>query len=229
MSNDDSRPLIALVSAVPAAIGPAEAAFAEVFPAARVWNILDDRLLQSADEVGGVTPELAERMARLIRHAAAEGADGILVTCSIYGTAAHAVANELGITLLGADDAAFESALTSGYRSVLLISPAAGPLADSQRRLDEAVLSAGGDMTVVGTVATGAAEAARAGDIDALAARLHEAYLAADTTVEAILLGQFSISPGAAKLAELTGLPVLATPQRAALALRSALDTEVSE
>jgi len=229
MTLSAKRPLIALVSAVPAAIAPAEAAFTEVFPDAQVWNILDDRLLEEADDRGGITPELSERMVRLIRHAVTEGADGILLTCSIYGQVAHAISDQVDVPLFGADDAAFDAAVQAGYRSILLIAPASGPLADSARRLAQAAENAGVALDIVPVVAVGAAAAARTGDIDALVARLNEAYLSIDVPVDAILLGQYSISPGAAGLASLTGLPVLATPQRAAAALKAALEAGAAE
>jgi len=224
MTLSTKRPLIALVSAVPAAIAPAEAAFAEIYPDAQVWNILDDRLLEEADDRGGITAELSERMVRLIRHAVTEGADGILLTCSIYGQVAHSIADQIDVPVFGADDAAFDAAVKAGYRSILLIAPASGPLADSARRLAATADAAGIVLTIVPVVAAGAAAAARSGDTETLVALLHETFLAVTEPVDAILLGQYSISPGASALAELTGLPVLATPQRAAAALKSAIE-----
>jgi Asp/Glu/hydantoin racemase len=217
------KPLIALISAVPAAIPPAEAAFADTFPAARIWNLLDDRLLVEADERGGVTGELAERMSRLIRHAVAEGADGILLTCSIYGAVAHSLAAEIGVPIFAPDDAAFATAVTGGYKSILVISPAPGPLADSVDRLATAAGAAGIELSIVGAVAEGAAAAARKGDLAELTAALHRAFSSNDATIDAILLGQYSISPAASALAEMTGLPVLAGPERAASAMLAAL------
>lgn len=227
--NPAEGPLIALVSAVPAAIPPAQAAFTDTFPAARVWNILDDRLLQDAGEAGGVTPELAERMKRLIRHAVAEGADGILLTCSMYGPVAHDIADELRIPIFAPDDAAFTAALAGGYGTILLISSGAGPLADSEERLAAIAADADIALRIHGAVAEGAAAAASAGDLDGLVAALHAAVTASDADPDAILLGQYSIAPAAERLAQLTGLPVLAGPQRAAQALHLALDPATTQ
>jgi Asp/Glu/hydantoin racemase len=229
MTTRPENPLIALVSAVPAAIPPTEGALAESFPDARVWNILDDRLLQDAGDAGGVTPELAERMKRLIRHAVTEGADGVLLTCSMYGRVAHQIAAELRIPVFAPDDAAFAATVHGGYRTVLLISSAAGPLADSEKRLAAAAAEAGASLSIVGAVADGASRATSAGDLEALAAALYSAVQSSSAEPDAILLGQYSISPAADRLAELTGLPVLAGPQRAAVALRSALERRVQE
>ncbi|MDO9397134.1 MAG: hypothetical protein Q7T71_11360, partial [Herbiconiux sp.] len=187
MTSETQRPLIALVSAVRAAIPPAEAAFAAEFPAARVWNILDDRLLAEADEQGGVTPGLAARMERLIRHAVTEGAAGVLVTCSVYGEVVHGLtdaaegsaghgapaAGPLGVPAFASDDAAFDDVIAGGYRSVLLISPLAGPLQDSLDRLTAALAAAGAEVAVTAAVAEGSPAAAAAGDVEALTRILH--------------------------------------------------------
>ncbi|MGA1838261.1 aspartate/glutamate racemase family protein [Herbiconiux sp. 11R-BC] len=221
------RPLVALISAVPTAIPPAVAALAGEFPAARVWNLLDDRLLDEVTERGGLTPELAERMARLVRHAVAEGADGILVTCSRYGDVVHDLVPQTAVPLLASDDAAFGAVLGSGLRSVLLISPAAGPLADSLERLTAAAASAGIELDITGAVAEGSPAAAAAGDAAALVDILAGAYRSAaggGTRFDAVLLGQYSLSPAGAALAERIGVPVLTTPVRAAIALREQID-----
>jgi len=224
MTTPTGRPLIALVSAVPAAIPPAEAAFAAEFPEARLWNILDDRLLAEVDERGGLTPELAARMERLIQHAITEGADGVLVTCSVYGSVVHGLqgpeAAGLPVPAFASDDAAFAAVLVGDFRSVLLLSPAPAPLQDSLARLTSEVTAAGVELEIAAAVAEGAPAA---GDVDELTRILHETYLASGAAVDAVLLGQYSLSPAGAALAELIEVPVLTAPGRAAIALRDAL------
>ena len=218
------NPVIALVSAVPAAIAPATEAFAIEYPDASVWNILDDRLLVDADARGGVTADLDERMARLIRHAAIEGADGILLTCSLYGTVAHRLAAEIGVPLMAPDDALFAAVADGGFGSILLLSPAPGPLAESAGRLTEHLRAAGLATTITGAAVDGAADAARSGDLDRLVSALEAAYLSASASVDAVVLGQYSLSPAAEALSERIGVPVLAGPGRAARALRSLIE-----
>jgi len=218
------NPVIALVSAVPAAIAPATEAFASEYPDASVWNILDDRLLVDADARGGVTADLDERMARLIRHAAIEGADGILLTCSLYGTVAHRLAAEIGVPLMAPDDALFAAVADGGFASILLLSPAAGPLAESTGRITEHLRAAGRATTITGAAVDGAAEAARSGDLDRLVSALETAYLSSSASVDAVVLGQYSLSPAAEALSERIGIPVIAGPDRAARALRSQIE-----
>ncbi|QHC71731.1 aspartate/glutamate racemase family protein [Rathayibacter sp. VKM Ac-2801] len=222
-------PLVALISAVPTAIPPAERAFAAEFPAAHVWNLLDDRLLPEADLAGGLTPALHERMKRLIQHAEAEGADGILLSCSVYGAVAQAMAAESSIPILAPDDAAFAAAVNGGYDTVLVVSNAPGPLADSEERLIETAVRGGVLLDVVGVVAPRAAAAAASGDVEALVDAVHRAVLVAAVSPDAILLGQYSLAPAAERLSDLTGLPVLAGPQRAVSELRQILDSKSTE
>lgn len=219
MTNRPS-PLVALISATPTAIPPVERAFADLFPQARLWNILDDRLLQSADDVGGLTPALESRMHRLIRHALLEGADAILLTCSIYGSAIRTMPETAGVPVQAADEASFDSVVAKGYRSVGLVSSARAPLADSVTRLTAHVGAAGADIEIHPVEAFGAFDAARSGDVELLAGTLATAVADIVSSVDVILLGQYSLAPAAQRLSELTGLPVLAGPQRAAGSLR---------
>ncbi len=73
-----ATPTVALIHATPAAMAPARAAFADRFPQARLWNLLDDLLISQAEEAGRITPPLRRRMERLIEQARDGGADAVL-------------------------------------------------------------------------------------------------------------------------------------------------------
>ncbi len=127
-ASSSARPLIALISATPAAIPPARKAFSDNYPDAELLNILDDGLQEQANRAGGLTPHLTERMKRLINHAVFEDADGVLLTCSMYSSVAQLVAGDLAVPILGPDDAAFAIATAGDYRSILVLaSLPAGP------------------------------------------------------------------------------------------------------
>ena len=117
----DSHPLIALISAVTAAIPPARLAFDEEFPEARLWTVLDDRLLADAAEHGAVSTHLATRMHRLIEHTLIEGAHAVLLTCSMYAPVAHRAAATAGVPVLGPDDAVVEAVAGAGYRHLAVV------------------------------------------------------------------------------------------------------------
>lgn len=224
-----AKPLISLISATPLAIPPAAGAFREIFPEARLWNLLDDRLLDDATERGGVTEGLAERMTRLIRHAVTEGADGILLTCSMYGPIAERLSTELSIPVYAPDASAFQAALDGPYQRILLLASASYPLEDALGRFTRTAAGAGQDVAVTGTVAEGAAAAAASGDAGLLGRALEAACAGHEGKFDAVLLAQYSLSPAADGLSHILGKPVLAGPKLAAATLRAQLlETETS-
>ncbi len=72
----------------PPSVAPAQAAFADEFPDAELWHLLDDRLVMDADAAGGLTPALRDRMSTLIQYAVDGGADAVQLSCSMYGPVA---------------------------------------------------------------------------------------------------------------------------------------------
>ncbi|MCU1586175.1 MAG: hypothetical protein JWM49_2731 [Microbacteriaceae bacterium] len=218
-------PRIALIHATPAAIAPAVAGMNTVFPGAEVWNILDDKLLPDADAQGGVTPHLAERMTRLIDLALAEGAAGVLLTCSMYGSVA--LATQADVPILAPDEAAFETALAGDYGTVLLVASFESALNDCVARFAEFLQANGSATKVVGETVPAAFVATKAGDVSALTEALIEAAKPFVGSVDAVLLGQYSLAPAAAAMEEALGLPVISGPQAAALKLKSAVTAQI--
>jgi hypothetical protein len=221
MTTTTDTPRIALIHATPAAIAPAVAGMNTVFPGADVWNILDDKLLPDADAQGGVTPHLAERMTRLIDLALAEGAAGVLLTCSMYGSVA--LATQADVPILAPDEAAFETALVGNYGTVLLVASFESALNDCVGRFAEFLRANGSATKVIGEVVPAAFVATKAGDVGALTDALIGAAKPFVGSVDAVLLGQYSLAPAAVALEEALGLPVISGPQAAALKLKAAL------
>lgn len=213
--------LVALISATPVAIPPATRALAEEFPQARVWNLLDDRLLTDADDAGGLTEPLATRMRTLIEHAVGAGADAVLLTCSMYGQVAQQA--PVPIPAMAPDEAAFAEATSGRYARVLVVASFQAALEDSVRRLEEAIAAAGTAVEAEGLVVPAAKEAAAADDPVALAEVLVEACAPHADGADAVLLAQYSLAPARAQLQEVLGIPVISGPGSAALALRERL------
>lgn len=220
-------PLIALISATPAAIGPAANAIGALFPEATVWNILDDRLLKDADRQGGLTPPLADRMQRLIDHALTEGADGVLLTCSLYGPVAHRIEGA-AVPILAADDAAFATAVASGHGRILVVASFQAALTDAVARFSAAVATATPPIEVLGAVAEGAFAATASGDGDALLASLVQAGRAFEGRIDAVLLAQYTLAPFATAMSAELGIPVISGPDAAATTLRARLLPEAA-
>jgi hypothetical protein len=198
---------IALISATPAAIGPAVAGLAAEFSQAQPWNILDDRLL--ADAADGLTPALAERMRRLIAYAVDNGADGVLLTCSLYGPVVESVTSP--VPVFAPDSAAFQRAADFG--KVLVVGSFPTAMADSVARFQ----AYAPNSEVVGVVAPDAFEVK---DPDVLFAALRDACV---EPCDAVLLAQYSLAPAAEKLSAALGRPVVSGPHAAAAALKAAI------
>src|SRR5438270_1596948 len=79
-----SRPRIALIHATPLSLRPIAAAFSELWPEARTFNVLDDSLAPDKER-GDSAPELMfRRFADLTRYAVSCGSEAILFTCSAF-------------------------------------------------------------------------------------------------------------------------------------------------
>lgn len=216
-----SAPRIALISAVTAAIAPATAALDELYPEAEVWNILDDRLLGDADARGGLDDALRSRMTRLIDHALAEGADGVLLTCSLYGPVVADVVRD--VPVLAPDEAAFAEITDAGYDRVLVVASFDGAKDDSVARLRATLTEAGADTVVTGIAVPAAKAATAVQDSAALVAALVEACRPIAADVDAIFLAQYSLAPAGPALSTALGRPVLSGPASSAVALRHRL------
>ena len=121
MLNDSPR--VALIHATPTAIPPARIAFAERFPRARVWNLVDDRLVVGAEAAGDSQRALRRRMESLIQHAVNGGADAILMSCADYAPVALDAGVRYGRAILPFDQALLDQVNRINGRRVVVLGP----------------------------------------------------------------------------------------------------------
>jgi Asp/Glu/Hydantoin racemase len=206
---------IALVHALKHSIVPIEAAFASLWPEARLMNLLDDSLSADVARDGKITDAMTERFLRLGRYAAGTGADAILFTCSAFGSCIEAVAREQApMPVLKPNEAMIEQAIGKGRR-IGLLSTFAPTLVSMPPEFP-------GSVEVVPKLAEGAMAALDRGD------RAEHDRLVAEASkdlrhCDLIALAQYSMAPTAALVAEITGLQVVTTPDSAVLKLKQAL------
>jgi len=217
-------PTVALIHATPAAMAPARAAFADRFPEATTWNLLDDLLISQAQEAGTVTSALRRRMERLIDHAVGGGADAVLLTCSMYGPVAHDVGRDAPVPVLASDDALFDAVAAQRPARVAVLGPVATGVDDTVARLQVHLGDAAVELS--GLVVEGAASAASRGDQAELERLVTAAALRVEPTADVIVLGQFSLSPATAAAAAAVSVPVLSPPHLAAEILHSRLSAQ---
>lgn len=215
-----SAPRIALIHAVAAAIPPVQDAFAEIWPEAKVTNLYDDSLSPDREaETGDISPAMRKRIADLARYVAEAGAGGILYTCSAFGPAIEAVAEELApLPVLKPNQAMFEEALSFGSRigMIATFGPAVPPM-----EAEFAEIAGGQGASLETILVPGAIEALRRGDggthdrlVAETAPRLAHCHV--------VMLAHFSTSRALAPVqAALPSVPVLTAPRSAVKALRA--------
>lgn len=214
-------PRIGLVHALRESIAPIEAAFARDWPEAEPLTLFDQSLYVDYARAGGLTPELAARVATLLRHSAGCGARAILFTGSLFGAAVEAVRAELPVPVLTSYEALIARACAVGTRLGLVAT-----VADTLRLMQEDIARHaerhGLAVDVAGTHVAGAVEAVTSGDRATHDQLVLEAVhaLADRGDRDVILLGQFSMTPVAAQLPADFPLPVLTSTGTALARLR---------
>jgi hypothetical protein len=206
---------IALVHALKHSIVPIEAAFASHWPEATLMNLLDDSLSADVARDGRITDAMTERFLRLGRYAAGAGADAILFTCSAFGACIEAVAREQApMPVLKPNEAMIEQAVGKGRR-IGLLSTFPPTLVSMPPEFPSSV-------EIVPKLAAGAMAALDRGD------RAEHDRLVGEASkdlrdCDLIALAQYSMAPTAALVAQITGRPVVTTPDSAVLKLKQAL------
>lgn len=181
-------------------------------PQVDTFNIVDDSLVRQIGAKGGITPDIAARVAAYVGSAAAGGADWILVTCSSIGPAVEAAAPTVKVPVLRVDQPMADLAVRTGRRiGVIATLPTTlNPTEDLVRRRAAA---AGQPVEITARLVNGAFEALMAGD-----AAKHDTLVAAalrelSTQVDVILLAQASMARVVDTLSPADRrVPILASP-----------------
>ena len=209
-------PRIALIHALRHSVAPVAAAFARLWPQARLANLLDDSLSADLAAAGALTSAMTGRFLTLARYARDCGADGILFTCSAFGPCIAACAETLApLPVLRPNEAMIEAALAAAGPGGRI-----GLLATFAPTLAAMPTEFGADARLVPCLAEGALAALDAGDAaahDALAAAAAAGTLA---SCAVIALAQFSLARAADAVAAATLRPVLTTPDSAVRKMR---------
>lgn len=213
---------IALIHALTHSIAPINDAFAQMWPEVMRVNLLDDSLSADLAANGGVLDEpMHDRFTALAAYAVNTGVDGILFTCSAFGSCIERVArSHAHIPVLKPNEAMITEAVAAVHstgQSVGLIASFAPTLVSMPSEFPV-------DVSLRCELVEDAMRALNAGDGAAhdvavvAAAKQHKANGAG-----VIALAQFSMARAAVAVAEATGLPVLTTPSSAIRLLQKRL------
>lgn len=212
---------IALIHALKHSITPVEEAFGRLWPEARLANLLDDSLSADLARDGELTRAMTDRFLALARYARSCGAEGILFTCSAFGPCIEACARELApMPVLKPNEAMIEEAIAQGgsHSRIGLLATFAPTL----QSMPPEFAAAAPEAKVVPCLAAASLAALDRGDLaghDRAAAEASRALQDCDV----VALAQFSLARAAPLVAEVTGKPVLTTPDSAVRKLRALL------
>ncbi|SEA19436.1 aspartate/glutamate racemase family protein [Variovorax sp. YR216] len=205
---------IALIHAIGHSIAPINSAFERDWPEAVRMNLLDDSLSADLVRAGRLDEAMHERFQRLAHYAVDTGANGILFTCSAFGSCIEAVARRhAGIPVLKPNEAMVAQAAQGTGRL--------GLIATFQPTLDSMPSEFPDGVELVTALAIGAMEALNRGD-----AQEHDALIAAQARAlkvrgcARIALAQFSMARARGACEDASGLPVMTTVDSAIRALR---------
>lgn len=203
---------IVLIHATPLAVAPINDTFKQLWPDAEVSNLLDDALSVDRAKASTLTPRLNNRINALLEYAISIDAAAVLFTCSAFGTAIEASAQEKSLPVLKPNEAMFEDALEKGRNIVMLATfgPAVKGMEDEFRELAAACHS---DATLSSYVVPGARDALNGN------ASLHNQLIVEAALqhqeADAILLAHFSMEIAYPQVSSAVSCAVLSSPQSA--------------
>jgi Asp/Glu/hydantoin racemase len=217
-------PRIALIHATRVAIEPVETAAASLWPEAETISILEEGLSVDRSKAAELSKELSDRIKALSHYAQAAHADGILFTCSAFGTAIAQANAQTDIPVMNPNEAMFDAALSQGERIAMIYTfqPAAAGMEEEFR---ETAAARGSAAQITSYFCEGALDAKRSGDNDR-----HD-QLIAQTAAEiegadVILLAQFSMAGAAEAVRSAVAIPVLTSPESAIREIRRRIETK---
>ena len=205
---------IALIHALTHSIAPINDAFTTMWPEATRVNLLDDSLSADLAANDGVLDDAMHvRFETLADYAVNCGADGILFTCSAFGSCIERVARKHAtIPVLKPNEAMISEAVTvvSGSQKAIGLIASFAPTLVSMPPEFPATATLHTELVEDAMRALNAGDGA-AHDASVVAAALRLKARGAGV----IALAQFSMARAATAVAQATGLPVLTTPSTA--------------
>lgn len=217
-----ATPRIVLLHATPVAMDPVQTAFKDIWPEARLVNLLDDSLSPDRASEPTLTDAMIDRFVQFGRYAQSIGADGILVTCSAFGPAIDRMAAEFPMPVLKPNEAMFHAAVAQGKRIGMLAT--FGPAVETMRdEFNEYVAAVGSPATLETVLVADAMTALRAGD-----AATHNRLLAEKAPelagVDTVMLAHFSTSRAQSAVQAALTVPVLSAPGAAVRRMRELIE-----
>ena len=196
-------------------------AFAELWPEAELFHVLDESLY--LDFAGGrpQTEETGERISKLLHYTADCHADGLLFTGSVFGRWVEAARADMSIPCLTSHEAMIEEAVALGSRLGILTT-APGSLKCLVEDIDRYSKEQGKPVTITDHIEDAARPIILAGDVET-----HDRMVAAAadkmTDCDCLMLGQFSMTGAMRLFTDMPDRPVLTSAHTAVRKLQRLL------
>lgn len=212
---------IAMVSVTLNAVNPMMSYFREKAPEIKVSNYLDDYLLDKVRNEGGINDACMKRMFHMLATACEDGAEGVLLTCTVFSPYAEYFTKMLSKPVICPDRAMLETvAEQKGHTAIFCTF--SGTVDTTRNMYQNCCRRAGTDETVDMIVLEDAYLAAGKGDFDTFDRIIQEKARELDSQYDHIVFAQISMAR-AAKGLELQHSHVYTSPDSAYEALKKAV------
>ena len=178
---------------------------------AQTVNLLDECFtpMSPPTDPGAV---LYRRVATLLQHCEASGADGIVFTGTTFGPAIEAARAHIKVPVLKAEEAMADQAVELGER-ILLVCTAKRAMPIVRQSLEAAAARRGVARRIGELWVAGAKDAITNGTMDAHDRLIAKAVEAAAADTDVIVLGQISMVPAQAHLSPAVARRVITSPE----------------
>jgi Asp/Glu/hydantoin racemase len=197
--------------------------FAEIAPEVKVYNMIDDSLIQECIREGCVTKGVKRRLIQHIIVAEQMGMDAILSTCSSMGEVVD-IARQFCETPIVKIDEDMAVEAVGKYQRLGVLATIPTTLNPTMKLLETKAREAGRKVSIINGMANGAYQALVAGRPEEHDRLILEAAMKVAHDADAIVLAQGSMGRMMERLKEKTGKPVLASPPFAARAVKALLE-----
>lgn len=204
---------IALVSVTLNAVNPMTKYLLAKDPEVHVINYLDSALMENVKRDGKITDESMGRILNMLTKACVDGADGIILTCTVFSPYVNIFRKIFSIPIVSPDGAMLERAAKKGGKTAILCTfPAT---VESSLQLYNGFLEEFGVKSQVKTyLLEDAYIAAQKQDIDEHNRILQKKVMEIEANYDTIVLAQISMA-GAAKGLDSCKAEVLTSPSSA--------------
>lgn len=192
-----------------------------------IRNYLDSYLLEKVGKDGGVNDSSVKRMFDMVATAADDGADVILITCTIFSPYAELFSKILSKPVVSPDQAMLD-AVARRKGKTAIICTFTGTVEITRKMYQNCCHVAGVPDGVDMYVAEGALDALNEGDWDTFHERIRKKVRELDQEYDSIVLAQISMA-GAAGGMELQHAKLFSSPESAYQTVCRMLESRVQE